>query len=1134
MNVKMPICGWIVGVAIVATIGCSPSPRGISLDHRNINSLSPRPSQTGSEIADLSRYRGQTSFLNPITWSYGRGGFPMPSQTEQSSDKGGRTEQEADVFKIGKPGSKLLFLLNNYRGLQVVSYVDGPDAPRLLGRVAPTGHYPREMYHDAHQDRLVVIENVYTPETESQWWRPTQREAFSRLVIYDVSKPENPRLDQVLDLKGLVADSRMVGEVLYVATSQGEKGFVTSYLLKKSGLQIVDSHELGLRVSYAQNMNIVTVSNGGDYKYYLLATLSESGWGWWDRSSQVEVIDISDAKGGVRPIMTVAAKGRVGERSQTMVKNDTLIVTSNYSIESSGRDVARIAVETFRFPTAASEVLDENEAMYRKLHIDRELKGLSGSEYEERRTRLIQDEKIGIQGRFVKVGAELRKMMPDSVVTVGDSTGLSANLQDVRYDGDLLYAFWVPANQIDPFDLFDISHPEEGVKYLSRLQFDGWIQRAIPMSIDGRRFVLGLGWIVPVVGNESARRQPQAMIFEIIDVGGRLRAVDVAQLTFTGSNIWTDFNGQDKMLDVRMDEAGRGEVLFAASRWEAAGGYQDGGQLLSFDVSAIVKGRPEQALQKGAFLSGGQDWIRRVFTNPEVGRINSFSDRHLATFGPKVEGHVSTLSPIHLLELARNMVGYETLKINGQTIGVQIISEYGWYTSTSETELRVVHTRRADSEKAAAVSTLQVEGRYIDHLVDGRSGDLWLLSEKYERVQSANGGFDYRRSILLSKIGANARGKIRLLAQTQWLSDKQDKFVYPIGSSLRLGYGNVDNESLLQLKDGSLLAQVNSHIHLIDSRVGLGVQPLSLSSCAGTDRYDVNVRTFGDQLFVTSKERVLSRDFEGLEFARHFMASASLQGGDLVCGREINIPGRLVQVTREGALLVDDTWVEDIVPTTRVGDAHLAREGFESLTRDSLVSLKLQNGQAVLVDEQEKTPSKLRLEPLPNGAFVNLVKARGWGSSTHELQFLSLAPDATLQMETFAFKTDVGSEVYIEGLAALPGEGGQMVALIRSGSRLQAITWSEKEKRPVLKKLVALNEKMEKQTPADMIRLPANAYSWGTRAVHFSSDQLSFELIQGLSGIQQIFLSDDASNDERGVVVSAESLVSRLPGAVQE
>ena len=72
---------------------------------------------------------------------------------------------------------------------------------------------------------------------------------------------------------------------------------------------------------------------------------------------------------------------------------------------------------------------------------------------------LTADAETGLKGRFVKQVATsgataLTKPLADSTVTVGNTQGLSASLQDVRFHDGLLYVYWVPANNIDPLDLF--------------------------------------------------------------------------------------------------------------------------------------------------------------------------------------------------------------------------------------------------------------------------------------------------------------------------------------------------------------------------------------------------------------------------------------------------------------------------------------------------------------------------------------------------------------------------------------------------------------------------------------------------------------------------------------------------------
>ena len=48
-------------------------------------------------------------------------------------------------------------------------------------------------------------------------------------------------------------------------------------------IEQVKSYQLKLPVSQRENMSIQTVKKGDQYKYYLIAALSETGW--WDRQS---------------------------------------------------------------------------------------------------------------------------------------------------------------------------------------------------------------------------------------------------------------------------------------------------------------------------------------------------------------------------------------------------------------------------------------------------------------------------------------------------------------------------------------------------------------------------------------------------------------------------------------------------------------------------------------------------------------------------------------------------------------------------------------------------------------------------------------------------------------------------------
>src|SRR5690606_26096622 len=96
-----------------------------------------------------------------------------------------------------------------------ISFAKGADQPELVGRVAPTGNHPDTMYYNANQDRIIVVEREYRDESGQADYASEQ----SRVLIYDVSDAANPKIAQELAFKGNAADTRLVGDILYVAAS---------------------------------------------------------------------------------------------------------------------------------------------------------------------------------------------------------------------------------------------------------------------------------------------------------------------------------------------------------------------------------------------------------------------------------------------------------------------------------------------------------------------------------------------------------------------------------------------------------------------------------------------------------------------------------------------------------------------------------------------------------------------------------------------------------------------------------------------------------------------------------------------------------------------------------------------------
>jgi hypothetical protein len=1105
--------------------------------------LQPEPADKESNEGQLKRYRGQTKFLNATqSFANTRGGVALAGARSNKSAADSmndprRAQQESDVFKVGKPGSKLLYLLNDVRGLQVVSYAAGVTAPKLLGRAAATGNYSDQMYYDAARDRLVVLERMYFDESGNYSWSANQ----SRAIVYDVSKPESPTIVQELALDGEIADSRLVGDVLYVATSirpdysngyseQKAKGLVYSVKLGQK-LAVVERVELALPTSARENMNIVEIEQNGSFQYYLVAVLSQTGWGWWDRQSLVEIVDISSPMGDIKRVMVVSAKGEIRERSQTTIKNNTLVVVSNFS-GAERNDPLKIAVETFKLPTASSEIIDENEAQYRKLHIDRQLKGLTGLARDQKYAELVADAQTGLQDRFVKVSdsaaatapvrgsaatatASLRKVVADSlVVTQSDEAGsdgrpLNASIQDVRFENNRLYVFWVPQNNRDPFDLFDFSHPESGIKYLKRLKFEGWIQRAIPVRYQNRDFVLALGHIIPAVDDGRNRRYPQAMLFEIIGNAGSERPMEVAQLTLNKGDLWADFNGRDRDVEVKFSGAGQGSLMFEVYAKQGSS-YVSGGKLVHFNLEAATKGDFNQVFTEGSLLAAESSWLKRVFTNPEIERINTFSNEALATFNIGDKGAATEIGrAVHVLELARNIEAYVDLPSGDRyTQGAQIIRRN--IGGAEKTLVRRVDARRADADVTEAISEAVLDGGYQAHAIDPQDGAILVATQEY-RQKGEGEGRSYEsvnRLYRLSTVGQ----KLAIATAETLVSEAGTRGRYFGGST----------NGFTRLKSGEMLYRSGSELYRVG---GAKTQKIAMEGCETANRKLEGLTVLGGVPYVSTVETVKDASRKNIEYSRHFIAQATLSASSVACGAAINIPGKAIALSAAGHLVTDDERFVDFKKRTfrsQTRDGKPAVEEYVSVENErALESLKITGDKASLVDDYElgegATAQYQAIGPGRFGYFVSEQTASYGGRrmspyySSEPSKFVSIGFDAdwTFNREVFVMPEEFLSGASFAGVVRDPSSPSTLLGVVTSGRKLQVVRWTGKANRPEIVNLSRVDAQFAKTAAATTVVLPQGYYSYFGRGLDLSYNPVlqSLQIPQNDAGVVQVYLA---------------------------
>ena len=101
----------------IFVFGCSPAANNGPSKGKSIQALVPVPADPTTIDSQLKRFRGQTEFLTVSYHSRYLAGQPSKDKAGGAESTAERAMQESDIFKIGKPGTKLLFLLNNISGI---------------------------------------------------------------------------------------------------------------------------------------------------------------------------------------------------------------------------------------------------------------------------------------------------------------------------------------------------------------------------------------------------------------------------------------------------------------------------------------------------------------------------------------------------------------------------------------------------------------------------------------------------------------------------------------------------------------------------------------------------------------------------------------------------------------------------------------------------------------------------------------------------------------------------------------------------------------------------------------------------------------------------------------------------------
>lgn len=248
------------------------------------------------------------------TGTSGAGGGSSSSGGNAAPDDPEREIVEADIIQVH---DNLLYALSQYGGLTIVD-ISQPEQLEVVGRYPVEGS-PFEMYL---KDGLVYA-------MFNNWTQYIYDDAYgysyvtsSRLEVIDVTNPADPTKVSSFDLPGSVADSRLVGDILYTVTFEDGYcwGCGTQPNTTVTSLTTADPEAVGI---------VDQLTYGSDDPY---------GYGWWRRSihvnqdriyvggiewdgngyghSTIQVIDISSPNGILVEGATVEAAGQIESRWQ--------------------------------------------------------------------------------------------------------------------------------------------------------------------------------------------------------------------------------------------------------------------------------------------------------------------------------------------------------------------------------------------------------------------------------------------------------------------------------------------------------------------------------------------------------------------------------------------------------------------------------------------------------------------------------------------------------------------------------------------------------------------------------------------------------------------------------------------------
>ena len=254
------------------------------------------------------------------------------AEAAPGEDDGGSAEREIVESDIYKFDGNILWLANQYKGLIAVDIKD-PEHLKIIGNLRFQG-YVGEMYLQEGRAYILVS---YTNSSYEYGEIYYSGRTYSKLMVVNTEDPANLKLIGEFEIEGWITDSRQVGDVIYVASTEysyywygcdGDGG--------RSGSDQISI--MSINVKDPENIKMVDKVSVEGYSYTLYVSqksiyVAEADTYYWtedyDKGYPVTMFDISDPEGKIVKKAEFRTDGFMSDRWKMHEVGNTFFAVSS-------------------------------------------------------------------------------------------------------------------------------------------------------------------------------------------------------------------------------------------------------------------------------------------------------------------------------------------------------------------------------------------------------------------------------------------------------------------------------------------------------------------------------------------------------------------------------------------------------------------------------------------------------------------------------------------------------------------------------------------------------------------------------------------------------------------------------------